>query len=906
VEAAFLKHIADLPDPDAAERFLQTFAEKHPQAHAKLLTKPGLLSDVLTLVSFSPLLSATLLQNPEHLPWLERRRSESGVRSRDDLLESLGQFFMTSSKLDAPAMFAHFRRRELLRIYLRDIRRLATISEVTEEISNLADAILDFALQLASREIGNRFGSPQEIGRDGKYIPARFCVAALGKLGSRELNYSSDIDLLFLYSGEGTTSGIGERGTSTNREYFVKVAELVTRMVGGQSVEGSAYRVDLRLRPHGSLGPLAMCVRDMTSYYTSEARLWERQVLIRSRGSAGDTDLYRQFFRSVEPLVFSQSESVESALDNVRRSKDKIDTQKKNHRGFDVKLGHGGIREIEFLAQALQLAHGGKDPWLRSSHTLISLTRLAERLHLSGSDLSELSAAYDFLRRTEHVLQMENGIQTHLVPEDPQRRALLARRMKFATGQEFETGLSTHTRNVSRIYSRIFGEPAVTASEPSADHLEGGSAERSKEYITASLNKAGLDLVPNSPVLSVIERVSAISPHFGSMLAANPQITAGLNIPEEPGDEADHLEDLVTVVEGANDLGEAFAALRRTWSRSLLNIALADIFDKIDIQTAKRLQTSLAEASIAAALTIVRDEMGRKYGQAASNIELAILALGKLGGRALDYDSDLDLLLVYDDSVPCPVPDFSHAEFYSRAVELFVTAISSVTRDGHLYRIDLRLRPYGSKGLSSIPAGAFLQYMNETAASWEMLAFVKLRAVGGRLDIALDVEQRTRSIIHQRALRIELEDLKADVKLVRSGLEKKRARIRRGNDIDIKYGAGGLLDVYFATRYLQLRDNIPDDDNDRSTRAMLKTLAERGSIDRSLYVDLQQGYDFLACLDHNLRLTIGRTTRVPSGDANTLSNIASRMDLDSAQTLLQNLTIHRLNIRAAFDAIMDH
>jgi glutamate-ammonia-ligase adenylyltransferase len=262
VDAAHLNLLADLPDPEAAQKFLTALAEKHPNDYARLNKNAALLSDIATIVSFSPLLATTLLQNPAYIWWLDRKRTDEGVRSKEDLMESLGQFALTNSSLDPQVLFARFRRRELLRIYLRDIRRLATIAEITEEISNLADAILESALRLATREIDNRFGQPLEQDDNGRFIPSRFCIAALGKLGSRELNYSSDIDLLFLYSNEGQTAG-AHQGKVSNREYFVKLAELITKLVGGQSAEGAAYRVDLRLRPHGSLGALAVSVNDL-------------------------------------------------------------------------------------------------------------------------------------------------------------------------------------------------------------------------------------------------------------------------------------------------------------------------------------------------------------------------------------------------------------------------------------------------------------------------------------------------------------------------------------------------------------------------------------------------------------------------------------------------------------------
>src|SRR4029079_14306370 len=217
--------------------------EIHPSQTKKLIKNPGLLSDVLTLAAFSPLLALTLEQNPEYLSWLSLKRTESGVTPREELLESLARFSLTHSQIDLQIVLARFRRRELLRIFLRDIRRLATISEITEEISNLADAILEFALRAARQELDNRYGLPLTTDEKDRSIPADVCVVALGKLGSKELNYSSDIDLIFIYSAEGTTSGQGTRGAITNREYFIKLAESVIRLVGQQIGEGAAYRV---------------------------------------------------------------------------------------------------------------------------------------------------------------------------------------------------------------------------------------------------------------------------------------------------------------------------------------------------------------------------------------------------------------------------------------------------------------------------------------------------------------------------------------------------------------------------------------------------------------------------------------------------------------------------------------
>jgi glutamate-ammonia-ligase adenylyltransferase len=317
---------------------------------------------------------------------------------------------------------------------------------------------------------------------------------------------------------------------------------------------------------------------------------------------------------------------------------------------------------------------------------------------------------------------------------------------------------------------------------------------------------------------------------------------------------------------------------------------------------AKRLQTSLAEASIAAAIRIVRDELSEKYREPIDDLPLAVLALGKLGGRGLDYGSDLDLILVYDEAKPVPA-GVTQAEFYGRAAEIFVTTLSSITRDGSLYRVDLRLRPYGSKGMIVMSGHAFLTYIREVAEIWEMLAFVKLRSVGGDNALGDKVEARTRRTIHDRAAALDVATVADETRRVRHSLEKQRARTRRGSDVDIKYGAGGMLDIYFAMRFLQLRDNIPDDPDDRSTAYMLGLLLAKGSLTESAHTAFSRGYDFLTELDHNLRLTVGRTTRLPFANKTAMLTTAAKMGLDSPDELIERLSLHRIEIRSAFEKI---
>jgi glutamate-ammonia-ligase adenylyltransferase len=836
------RHIIDpLPDADSAKRFLERFAAEKPSQYKKLISNEPLYSDVAAIAAFSPLLATTLLQHPEYIAWLDRERKVTAVRSKEELLESLGRFSLTNSQLEPQTLYAQFRRRELLRIFLRDIRGLATVAEITEELSNLADAILEAALQLALNEADSRYGMPQETDEKGRVLRSTVCIAALGKLGSRELNYSSDIDLLFIYSGDGTTAG-GSRGSVTNREYFVKLAELTTKMVSGPGSEG-AYRVDLRLRPHGTMGPLAMSLADTVRYYENEARPWERQVLIRSRSSAGDGELFRRFFSAVENLVFAPYQSIGEALENVRLSKERIDASSGNARGYNVKLGRGGIREIEFIAQALQLAHGGRDKWLRAPHTLISLARLAERGYITTKEHSELAAAYSFLRQLEHILQMENGLQTHIVPNEPEKRQIVSDRMRFTASEPLDPFLDQHTANVKRIFDRVLGSaednvqpsyPEIISERPTAANVVMRSESRS-----AALMR---------------EKAPFFADYFASLgLLDRGEIDTVVTKPEY------YAESLANAVREEERSHHRLTQLRAVWNEHLYDLVLSECRGDIDLSEVKSRLTLLAEASIDAALLLAEIELQSRGLPPEPARDIAVLALGKLGGRGMDYHSDLDLVLVFDKG--------SHEE-HAKAVELFINSLSAMTRNGRMYRVDLRLRPYGSKGLIAMPADAFLDYLETKAEIWEYLAFVKLRAAGGDRVFGETVERRAREIIHRKALECDPEELRAETIRIRKALES-RARSRRKDEIDIKYGEGGLLDVYFATRYLQLRYNIPDTGNDRSTGHIIDRLINElpadSGVSRQTLETLRRGHSTMSRVDHVLRRIAGRSTRVAIG-----------------------------------------
>ena len=973
--------VRDLPDREGAHLFFERLQAGHPRAAKKLAQDAGLLSDALALAAWSPLLSTTLAQNPEYLQWLARERTQARVKSREELTESLARFSLTNSQLEPQVLLSRFRRRELLRIYLHDIRSTLTLVEITEELSNLADAILEYALNLARQDLDNRYGQPECTDEKGRTAMASFSIVALGKLGSLELNYASDIDLLFIYSDEGETSGTGTRGAVTNREYFNKLAETVARIVGGQSGEGAAYRVDLRLRPYGRDGALATSLEEAVRYYRETAQAWELQSLIRSRAAAGRSALYARFAERVRNSIYARRVTVARALANVRLAKQKIDRQHaQDATGFNVKLGRGGIREIEFIAQALQLAFGGQDAWLRAPHTLISLGRLADRQLIRERERTELSDAYIFLRKLEHRLQMEHGLQTHSVPEEAERRRLVAGRMDFSGAdalERFDRALRKHTSNVQQAFDRVFGraiEGNGTAGVNSSDEapvgykssgavtaglvdvVDAGMAEafsaaalfashltdltlESKEEgakreaaasdvellaneivstarlslnhrralmltarVASSLDKASDPVKFSRAHLDALIKLCGASEFFGEMIASNPALILALPLKDE-AEQRDYKAILSRAVESENSFRAKMAALRREWAKLILEIGALDASGAINMLEANARQTSLAAASLDAACLVAEGELMRRYDEHEERARVSILGLGRLGGGGMDYGSDLDIVLVYDDSVLSPVSRLAHAEAYARFAELLVTALSSITRDGYLYRVDLRLRPDGRNGATCSGASAFIDYLRERAVEWEWLAYVKLRAAAGDLELGKRVESEACAILHRAARSSDAETLRLETRRVRERLERERTRRRGLRTTDIKYGAGGMLDVYFATRYLQLRDCVPDAEDDRSTRRVLDRLHEAGSIEAEDYAAMRDGYALLRKLDHHLRLIVGRSTELPATDHPALRDLARKLNYASASCLTEDLSAHMKRIRAAYDHI---
>jgi glutamate-ammonia-ligase adenylyltransferase len=377
---------------------------------------------------------------------------------------------------DAPAAFARlreFKQREMLRIAARDLARLGRTLEICDEISTVAEVCLDGLLQVCRQQAVERFGQPFHLDAEECWRPTEFCVLGLGKLGGQELNYSSDIDLMFVYSEEGFTfkqrpsqplpSG---RGLS-NHAFFQRLIEMLVAELTRLAPEGSLFRVDLRLRPEGETGPLARSLAGYENYYAQWGQTWERLMLMKARLVAGDAALAFEFVELVQPFRYPRSLAARTVRE-VADMKDRTEAEIVGHAELDrnVKLGRGGIREIEFIVQTLQLLHAGRIPFLQSAQTVPSLDKLVEYRLMAREDADVLAEAYGFLRDVEHRLQMENNLQTHTIPTERKARERLARLMGFATLKAFEAALRDHTRNVRRVYDALLRPDQPTAESP--------------------------------------------------------------------------------------------------------------------------------------------------------------------------------------------------------------------------------------------------------------------------------------------------------------------------------------------------------------------------------------------------------------------------------------------------------
>jgi [glutamine synthetase] adenylyltransferase / [glutamine synthetase]-adenylyl-L-tyrosine phosphorylase len=782
----------------------------------------------------------------------------------------------------------HARRHVALVVAVADLAEWWPLERVTSALSAFADTVVAAALShlLAAA------GAAGEIELPNPGLPEQdsgFFALGLGKLGARELNYSSDIDLILLYDPE----KVRYRGRFSPSQFYSRLAQDLVRLLSEATGDGYVFRVDLRLRPDPGSTPAAISTQAAIAYYESAGQNWERAALIKARPVAGDRAAARQFLDELIPFLWRRHLDF-AAIQDIHSIKRQINAHRGGSRiavaGHNVKLGRGGIREVEFFAQTQQLIWGGRLPGLRVRGTVAALDALATAGKIAPEAARELTDAYRFLRRIEHRLQMVDDAQTHRLPSDAEGLRRVAVFLGFEGTAAFTAELLRQLGVVERHYAQLFEEapslaapgnlvftgheddpetlatlsglgyadPAAAAAMVRAWHhgrYRAMRSQRARELMTelvptllrafgaapepdAALRRfdhvlgrlpAGvqlLSLFQHNPKL--IERVAELmgaSARIADQLGHHPALIEALLEDEgaPPTNSVLLSRDLERTLAEPRDDEDLHDRARRWVGDHKFRVGVALLQERIDGEEAGRAFAATAEATIAGLLPRLAESFARHHGSVPGG-GLAVLGLGKLGGREMSATSDLDLILVYDapDEVeasigphPLPVPTY-----YARLSQRLVTALTAMTRDGNLYEVDMRLRPSGNAGPLATSLAAFRRYHGESAWTWEQMALTRARTVAGLKSLCQAVESSIRATL---AAPRDPARLLADVAEMR---EKIAQAHRTPGFWNVKHRRGGLVDIEFIAQYLQLREaHRRPDLIHPNTMAALQTLA---------------------------------------------------------------------------------
>jgi glutamate-ammonia-ligase adenylyltransferase len=858
--------LAAAPDPETASHYLERLRQESAGAFDRIASSPAALRAAVNLFSYSRFLSDAVLLSPERILEVANSGSFYRVLTVEEYVERLFEFLGKDHPgVPSAVDLARFRRRQLLRIVLRDVLGVATLSDVTDELSNLADAILDVTYRRIREEQVAHHGEPQLP--DGQ--PCGFSVISLGKLGGGELNYSSDIDLMFLYAGNGETAGPVK---VTNKEFYKKVANLYTALLSTYTADGQCYRVDLRLRPDGALGEICISEEGAKTYYSERARDWEKQMLIKARVSAGEPEPGAALLEFVEPLIYQSSldfRAVESVSETRQRISEKVAAKRGLRGGLDIKLMPGGIRDIEFLVQCLQRLHGGREPWVRHGGTMLALFRLRDKGLLSSGEYARLAAAYQFLRYLEHRLQMDEDLQTHTLPADPGQLDLLARKMPAEstgatlTDETLKAKLEEHRAAVRDIYERVIyaQKPMYYTPAPEPAALEEESEAPPASNLTRFLDQRAPQLA-EAVSAAALHRGRQRFEHFLEKAFANPELLDRLDsnasLAEGVLDIFEHspyfadellrypelLEEIGQSPEFAGDLLDDGAALRRFYRRQMLRIQSESILGGAPIFESLKKTSALADCVIGAAYRIALNEAPPPAGESYTpRDQMMVIALGRLGMSEFDLGSDADLVFIIPDA------DAIEHAFWTGVAERMIQTLSSYTGEGVMFAIDTRLRPNGREGDLVQSEGAYKSYFAGHAEAWEGITYMKSRAVAGSMERATDFLHELQEVDWRRY---------GQSMRSRKELAQMRARLEReqGPRNPLKAGMGGYYDIDFALMYLRLKGagifykvlNTPQ---------RIDVIEKMGHLDREDADFLRNAATFYRAVDHGQRVSAG-------------------------------------------------
>jgi glutamate-ammonia-ligase adenylyltransferase len=737
-----------------------------------------------------------------------------------------------------------------LAIGIGDLADLLSLEEVTRALSDFADRALERAVSAALAE------------RTPDSEPRGFAVIALGKHGSRELNYSSDVDLIFLFDPH----TLPLRPREEPGQAAVRIGQRIIELLQKRDSEGYVFRVDLRLRPSPEVTAIALPVEAAISYYESSALPWERAAFIRARAVAGDQKLGRYFLEAIHPFVWRRSldfGAIGELQSITRRIRDHYSEGQGLGPGFDLKRGRGGIREVEFFAQIHQLIHGGREPGLRAPATLDALGALAEDGRIPAAEAAAMADAYRLLRTIEHRLQMVDDRQTHSLPADVEALDNVARLHGLEGGKALIALLEPAVTRVASIYggleqgdgSRLphdgnalearlrqagFEDPvsgrlrienwrsgqarslrtaaardAFEAMLPSLVDAFGASPDsmramnRFDDVVTRS--PSGINfyrLLEAQPELArVLATVLAHAPALAEQLGRRPELLEGL-IDASAFEPAPPVDELIRQFSRSDRSGEDYQLVldrvRRRVNERRFALGVQLVAAHADPLEAAAGYARVAEAAINVLADAAVAEFEKIHGRVPGS-ELAILGLGRLGGEALTHASDLDLIYLFTGTHEAqsdgPKP-LRATDYFNRLAPRISAALSVPTAAGPLYDVDTRLRPSGKDGLLAISSPSFAEYQQEQAWTWEHMALTRARLVYGSAEARASLQR-----IVEAALLMPRDPAKliADAAKMRGDMAMHKPP---NGPFDIKLGDGGLVDLEFAVHTLQLRHGI--------------------------------------------------------------------------------------------------
>jgi glutamate-ammonia-ligase adenylyltransferase len=740
---------------------------------------------------------------------------------------------------DLLRIFRRFKQMHFLRIGARDLLGMADLAESTGQLSDLASVALQIGLEtLWANPAWWTWGGESEVWEkvEGQ---VSLSVLGLGKLGGHELNYVSDIDLILLCSARDSDEDCESRPDLVSR-----LAHWLSRLIADRFEGDRVFQIDFRLRPYGKDGLLVPSMSGAVEHYLLHGSSWERQMLLKCRPVAGDRPAGYAFMREVRPFVFRRFLDFQ-AISELREMRNMILTEaarfQPSGRQYDVKLGIGGIREIEFLVQSMQLIYGGRHPELDEPNNLRCLEKLGELGLFPEKTVSELAESYIFLRRVEHCIQLDQNRQTQRLPQSDEARRRLVLAMGFGESEEdFMRALEAHCARVHGNFSDLFLEMpedrgaaagagdeeekggldifpeaplaalrqtlkafpsaareavmgAVEALSPSAGGELGGKALiRLDSYFSRASRRPGLVKLIGAakPWLGPFAGALASSELFAALLTKNPGLVDGIAVgPRELSAAAEWESSASRLLDSSDDYGERLEWIRRLKNERILRIVLADLGGEIDFAELEEQLSAIAGFVIRQTLESVRRNLGLP-----ADLPLSIIGMGKLGSMEMGYLSDLDLVFVYD---PRPgEPEGQIPGGVIRLIQRFMNMLSMPLEDGPGYAVDARLRPTGTYGPLVVTRKSWLEYYSAQADIWEIQALLRARPVAGDAGLGGFIEQEARRICFSQR---SPEDVWPRICHLRDRMEKERGE-ESGDQIDLKVGMGGLADIEFIVQ----------------------------------------------------------------------------------------------------------